>query len=77
MQRGTFVYDSAAMAVGYICLHQELSRPCPDGCEVTQQMMCDWVNGLGRVARGRVGKRNILLGGDADIELLARQRSGH
>lgn len=77
MRHGTFIYDDNAMAIEYICRHKALSRPCSEICPVVQQDMLDWANGLGRVARGMLGKRNILLGGDADIELLAKQRNGH
>lgn len=77
MRHGTFIYDDNAVAIEYICRHKALNRPCTKVCPLVQRDMLNWANNLGRVSRGRLGKRNELLGGTADIPLLSQQRNGH
>ena len=79
MRHGTFQYNEDGIAVEYTCRHRALGMPCPEGCEVVRQMMCDWANDLPGTFKVRLAKRNRMLDGNGDehIPMFANQTKGN
>ena len=65
---GTFVYDADGVAVDYNC---SCTNTHTAVCAEVRQDMLDWHNGLHRLLAVRVAKRNILMGRDAPVQVIA------
>jgi hypothetical protein len=59
-----FEYDDQGRAVDYICTHYD---DCRETCEAVRVHMVNWNNNLPTQIRGRVAKRDIMLGSEVSV----------